>query len=118
MIQIKLLKKSIKLLTIYSIASSCAGVSKPPKIEIGALLTNENQAKINYIKNYNDKTCALETVPRRIVPIVQNGKINPSLNGSVIIPYNDFIKFQEWAKIECRNYNENKRNINNDESNF
>lgn len=83
-------------------------MSKPPKIDIGVILTQENQVKMNHIENYNEKSCKLETVLKEVFPIILDEKINPKLNGYVVVPYSDFIKFQDWSKTECRNYNENK----------
>lgn len=83
-------------------------MSKPPQIDIGAILARENQAKINHIHKYNDKSCKLETKGKKVIPVVIDGRVNPELNGAIVIPYNDFIRFQNWAKTECLNYNENK----------
>lgn len=109
MIQTKRLMKNLKLLTICLIVNSCAGMSKPPKIDIGAILTKENVIKMNHIENYNEKTCKLETKLKEFVPLIlEDGSLNPKTNGMIVVPYSDFVEFQNWAITECKNFNENK----------
>lgn len=83
--------------------------SKPPNVDLGAILINKNEVKFNHINNYNENTCKLETVPLKIIPLLlEDGTVNPELNGAVLVSYKDFIRIQDWGKTECEYYKKRK----------